>query len=184
MLSPVTTEGNAPGNITSRNIANGEAPSVNEAKINLRSIVVTPWIVLSRIGKNAPMKVIKIMLSSELGNIRIASGIHATAGIGRSTSSGDMKRSAAKRTRPTRSRPTAPQQRITAFAGFELLDHREALLRICQNRLLIDDSVICHCDLFHVLLRGPPSRRFPKADVPSLLVATCGKPHHRGWSTR
>ena len=76
MLRPVTIEGKAPGNITSRNIANGEAPSVKEAKINLSSSVETPWIVLSRIGKNAPTKVIKIILSSELGNIRIANGIH------------------------------------------------------------------------------------------------------------
>src|SRR5476649_657598 len=43
--------------------------------------------VLSKIGNSAPMNVMNIMLISDDGNIRIASGIHATAGMGRSTSS-------------------------------------------------------------------------------------------------
>jgi len=103
MLSPVTMAGRAPGRITSRNTATGDAPSVIAAKINRRSIRATPCIVLRRIGKKAPMKVIKIILPSGLTNMSIAKGIHATAGIGLSTSSGDINMSAISLDLPTNS---------------------------------------------------------------------------------
>src|SRR5262249_35985071 len=44
--------------------------------------------VLSKIGKKAPMKVMNTMLCSAEANSRMASGIQATAGMGRKISSG------------------------------------------------------------------------------------------------
>lgn len=61
-------------------------------------------------GNSAPMNVMNTMLPSDDGNIRIASGIHATAGIGRSTSSGGSSVSRTQRRRPInrpRTMPTA-----------------------------------------------------------------------------
>jgi hypothetical protein len=85
---PVTMAGAAPGRITSLNNAPPRVPSERAVATSRGSTPSTPWIVLSRIGNSAPMNVMNIMLISDEGNIRMASGIHATAGIGRKTSSG------------------------------------------------------------------------------------------------
>ncbi|MNF17938.1 hypothetical protein D3C80_2217390 [compost metagenome] len=61
---------------------------------------------MSRIGNKAPVKVMKTIDSSDEGNIRIARGIQATAGIGRSTSRGGSNKSSAHFERPM-ARPRA-----------------------------------------------------------------------------
>ncbi|MNV57978.1 hypothetical protein D3C71_1503350 [compost metagenome] len=52
--------------------------------------------------------------SSDDGNIRIASGIHATAGIGRSTSKGGSKVSSAHFQRPIDNPRATPNTAATA----------------------------------------------------------------------
>ena len=54
------------------------------ARIRLRSIVLTPWMVFISTGKKAPRKTRKIAGRSAMPNQMIASGIHDTGGIGRS----------------------------------------------------------------------------------------------------
>ena len=107
MDRPVTMLGAAPGNTTCVNRAKRPVPRLRAEAISRASTPSTPWMVLSRMGNSAPTKVMKIMLPSDEGNIRMASGIQATAGMGRATSSGGNRLSCAQRERPmTRPRPT------------------------------------------------------------------------------
>ena len=85
--------GSEPGRITFRNSRNSLAPRHRAARINTPSSECTPWMVLSRIGKKAPMKVMKTMLASLFGHSMIDIGTQAIAGIGRSTSTTGMNRS-------------------------------------------------------------------------------------------
>ncbi|MNT84448.1 hypothetical protein D3C72_2244600 [compost metagenome] len=64
-------------------------------------------------GNRAPVKVMNTMDSSDEGNIRIARGIQATAGIGRSTSSGGSRLSSAHFERPM-ARPSSTPTRAAA----------------------------------------------------------------------
>ncbi|MNN07809.1 hypothetical protein D3C81_1206440 [compost metagenome] len=106
MARPVMMLGAAPGRTTSSRMARRPAPRLFAEAISRGSTPSTPCTVLSRIGNRAPVKVMNTIDSSDEGNIRIARGIHATAGIGRSTSRGGSKRSSAHFERPM-ARPRA-----------------------------------------------------------------------------
>ena len=75
-------------------IARSEAPRLFADATSLGSTAPTPCTVFNKIGNKAPMNVIKIMEASDEGKIRIAKGIHATAGIGRNTSNGGIRKAA------------------------------------------------------------------------------------------
>ena len=108
MASPVTMLGSAPDNTTSRRIAPRPAPRLRAEATRRGSTASAPCTVLSRMGKSAPVKVMNTIDSSDDGNIRIASGIQATAGIGRSTSSGGNRVSSAHVERPINSPSATP----------------------------------------------------------------------------
>ncbi len=103
---PVKMPGPAPGSSTSRSSARRPAPRLRAEASRRGSSASTPCTVLSRIGNSAPVKVMKIIEASDEGNIRIARGIQATAGIGRSTSSGGSSKASAQAERPI-ARPRA-----------------------------------------------------------------------------
>ncbi|MCY1558035.1 hypothetical protein D9M68_949370 [compost metagenome] len=113
MARPVTMLGAAPGRTTSRRIARRPAPRLRAEAIRRGSTASTPCTVLSRIGNSAPVKVMNTIDSSDEGNIRMARGIQATAGIGRSTSSGGSRLSSAHFERPM-ARPSSTPTRAAA----------------------------------------------------------------------
>jgi hypothetical protein len=86
---------------------------------------------LIRIGKKAPMKVMNTMLCSADANSRMAIGIHATAGIGRSTSSGGQSAWPARRKRPIK-RPSV----VASTAAIEKpRKTRRTLFATCSTNL-------------------------------------------------
>ena len=97
--------GSAPGNTTWRKMVSCEAPSERAARTSTSGVCSTPCTVFRMIGNRAPMKVMKMIEPSSVGSSRIASGIQATAGIGRSSSMYGETMSRISRERPM-SRPS------------------------------------------------------------------------------
>ena len=131
MARPVTMLGAAPGATTSVNSRQPRVPKPRADAIRRASTCRTPWMVLSRIGNSAPTKVMKIMLPSDDGNIRMASGIHATAGMGRSTSSGGSSSRSASGRRPI----SSPSDTPSVAASPKPAPTRSRLLDRCGHSL-------------------------------------------------
>ncbi len=111
MLIPVTMLGSAPfwqeppRGTGGGGGGSGRAPRLRELAMSRDRGAPTPWIVAIRIGNSAPMYVMKIMLSSADGNIRIASGSQATPGMGRRISSGGRQEGVLGEPRPADEEP-------------------------------------------------------------------------------
>ncbi len=97
---PATMLGMAPGITTCQRMAFLLAPRLRAARTSTSGVCSTPCTVFSTMGKKAPRKVMKTMLDCSVGSIRIASGIQATAGIGRNSSMYGRMMSSAQRERP------------------------------------------------------------------------------------
>jgi hypothetical protein len=135
---PVTMFGAAAGRITSEKMVQRPAPRLRADATRRGSAPSTPWIVFSRIGNSAPMNVMNTIDSSDDGNIRIASGIQATAGIGRSISSGGSSTSSSRRERPM----TRPSPMPATPAAAKPANTRHTLAFRCSASLGDSTSVV------------------------------------------
>jgi len=88
------------------------APSVRAASIKMVSTDSTPEIVLKSIGKKHPRNMINDADFNPIPNHKIASGIHARGGTGRSVSIAGVRNSLRKRDQPM----TMPRGMATATA--------------------------------------------------------------------
>src|SRR6476661_9420213 len=86
MRTPVTICGSAARNTTWLSTTPSLLPRQRAARTRLGSTPFTPLMVLSRMGKKMPRKMMNSFCRSPMPNQRIDSGIHASGGMGRSTS--------------------------------------------------------------------------------------------------
>src|SRR5437868_6868790 len=86
ICSPVKMNGNAPGTITWRNVCQRFAPRHLAARMYDSSIDSTPSIVFSAVVKNDARNARYTTADSVAVNMTMASGTHASTGMGRSNS--------------------------------------------------------------------------------------------------
>ena len=114
---PVTICGSAALTTTRQRIWISPAPRQRAARIRLGSIPFTPLMVLSRMGKKMPRKMMNWFCSSPTPNQRMESGIQASGGIGRSISKMVSICSSTTRDQP-----------MAMPIGMEMLAHRKATI--------------------------------------------------------